>query len=61
MYEKEHGPKRLARALHDTDNIKALAHYLRYEEKQLGQDIEAMYNHFYGQGGTDNDNNRQHR
>jgi len=47
MYEKEQGPKRLARVLHDTDNIKVLAHCLRYEERQLQQDIEAMYNHFF--------------
>ena len=60
MYEKEHGPKRLVRALHDTDNIKALAHYLRYEERQLEQDIEALYNHFFlqDQEDQDNENNR---
>ena len=52
MYEKENGPKRLARALHDTENrhLKGLAYVLRYATvEQLEQDIEALFNHFFKQ------------
>lgn len=52
MYEKDNGPKRLAKALYDTDDscLKALAHYLRYDENQLKQDIQAMYDQIYNKG-----------
>jgi hypothetical protein len=51
MYEAENGPKRLITALHNMENryIEPLAYFLHYEPKQLQQDIEAKYNHFYNQ------------
>ena len=42
MYEKEHGTKRLVRALENTDKIRTLAMILNYESEQLEQDIKAL-------------------
>lgn len=46
MYEKEHGTKRLVRALENTDKIRTLAMILNYESEQLEQDIKALADWF---------------
>ncbi len=42
MYERVQGSKRLVRALENTENLVRLADILRYEPKQLEQDIKAL-------------------
>ncbi len=42
MYEKMQGSRRLVRALENTENLKRLAEFLRYEPQQLEEDIRAL-------------------
>ena len=42
MYEKTQGSRRLVRALENTENLKRLAEFLRYEPQQLEQDVKAL-------------------